>query len=112
MRILCPTCRQPLVDHEIPVEMLVGLDFTPKERAVLRALAEVYPSSLSTERVIFALYGDDVDGGPVTADRAVHQFISRIRKRLPAYGWNIPKSQGGRGSKGFYRLARIEGAQV
>lgn len=112
MMMCCPTCRQPLADHEIPVEMLAEFDFTPKEKVMLRALAAAYPKSLSTDQIIAALYGNDIDGGPVTADRIVHQFACRMRRRLPEFGWQIPRHGGGRGNKGEYRLVPIAGAKA
>lgn len=112
MTMCCPTCHQSLPDHEIPVEMLAEFDFTPMEKVVLHALAAAYPKSLKTDQLIIALYGDDIDGGPVTADKIVHQFIYNLRRRLPKYGWQMPKQGGGRGNKGEYRLMPIAGAQT
>lgn len=39
-------------------------------------------------KMIDSIYGLDINGGPVSADRAIHVSICIIRKKLKLAGWN------------------------
>src|ERR1700719_2577020 len=41
---------------------------------------------ISTEELLDSVYGDDPEGGPEFAARALHVHVSRLRR---AYGWPI-----------------------
>ncbi len=45
------------------------------------------------ERLIFCLWGQDADGGPLCAHRIIHLHISHLRKRLRP-GWRIVNRHG------------------
>lgn len=108
MTIACPTCGHPMKESTVTLDMLPKMPFSRREKAIVAILAKAYPMPVTVDRLVFAVYGDDVDGGPENATGTVRQFIWRIRKRLTEYGWSIPPARTGRGNAGEYRLQAIE----
>lgn len=111
MKIACPTCGHPMKESTVRVDMLLKMPFSRREREVVAALVKAYPKPVTIDRLVFAVYGNDIDGGPDNAAQTVRQFISRIRHRLPEYGWRIPLARTGRGNSGEYRLEAADGAE-
>lgn len=111
MTINCPTCGHPLKESTVALDMLPKMPFSRREQAIVAVLAKAYPKPVTIDRLVFAIYADDIDGGPENAGGTVRQFISRIRQRLPEYGWRIPPARTGRGNAGEYRLEAVEEAE-
>lgn len=63
---------------------------------MLALLRDAYPDAVPTRCVLEALYGDDPNGGPETANVVVANYIRRLRKS----GYDIPRGGKLRG----YRL--------
>lgn len=51
---------------------------------VLRRLLEAPGVTVTTADLLEALYGDREDGGPDGAEAVLHQYVSRLRRELPA----------------------------
>ena len=58
---------------------------------ILRELIDNGRASL--ERLLFCVWGQDADGGPLYAQRIIHIHISHLRKRLRP-GWRIVNRHG------------------
>lgn len=70
----------------------------------MQALARIYPRATTKAHLVDALYAEDPNGGPETASMVIGVHLSRLRRRLPAYGWTIPQCSAGRGAQSRYRL--------
>ena len=64
---------------------------SPKELAILQKLADHPGKPISTERMIWHLWGDDINGGPGNAENTLHQWILKLRRKSP---WPIRTSRG------------------
>jgi DNA-binding response OmpR family regulator len=64
---------------------------TPKELAILMKLIQRPGVPVSTEQMIWHLWGDDINGGPGNAENTLHQWILRLRRLSP---WPIRTSRG------------------
>ncbi|WP_209020922.1 helix-turn-helix domain-containing protein [Shinella sumterensis] len=100
---LCPCCKRPRTT--IPIDDLDVLDALPKprkEQLALDAMVLAFPSSVSGDQMMQALYEDVGDGEPETRN-SLMAHISKLRKKLRSIGWDID----GRRFVG-YRLCRFE----
>lgn len=95
----CPCCGQPMHAGRAPIEALEAAPLTTAERRLVQALARIYPRSATKAHLIDVLYDDDPNGGPETASLVVAVHLSRLRKKLPSYGWAIPSNKAGRGNQ-------------
>ena len=98
---VCPCCGSEI--DQTPalglVEVVQGLS-----RTLVTELAMAYPGTVSMERLIDVLYGDDPQGGPLSADNAISVYNWRIRKVIEPLGWTIPRQNHG---GAHYRLSRL-----
>lgn len=96
----CPACGQrvdagappPLVVDEARCAASAGERwhrFTPTETRVLAMLAEAHPKPVPRGRIIDALYGGRIDGGPNNADNLLSNIVWRIRIALAELGWPV-----------------------
>lgn len=75
---------------------------------MLDALVASYPRPISHAGLLQVVYGDDPDGGPMTADHVIGVMACRLRKELRKYGWTIPHNRsGGAGARQPRRLAPL-----
>ncbi len=104
----CPTCGHDLPGGLVPVEALVDAALSSQQRAIVEVLVGAYPRTVSMEKLVDALWGDDPNGGPDNPRRVVHAQVCHIRRILAASGWTIPNLLGGWGNRnGRYRLERL-----
>lgn len=75
--------------------------FTPQQHLILEHFLETKGIALTRERIIAVLYGNDPDGGPDDADKAVRNHILRLRERLDAHGIAILTIGIGQGAEGW-----------
>ena len=59
----------------------------PVETRLMGALAAAANHVVPRERLADALYGDDIDGGPDDARRAIHVRVCILRRRLTKAGF-------------------------
>lgn len=84
----CPNCGQTMpTRHETPAELL------PMERKVFSALSRAGNSGLEITQLVNAIYRDRYDGGPISAEKCVHVFVSRANKSLSDFGTEITQHQ-------------------
>ena len=102
----CPCCGQPV--EEVSLGSLVEANLTAVERRVVEVLIEAYPSRISLEHIIDALYVDDPNGGPLWARKNAHVMVHRLRKKLAEVGWSIPKVRGTGTSGRLYGLEQLK----
>lgn len=69
-------------------QVAVELCLPRRLKQVLYKLADSKEPVL-THRLLFAMYGDDPEGGPVSAEQSLHVYISRLRRRLAPHGFKI-----------------------
>lgn len=107
--ILCPCCRRPLEEGQtVDIKHLVDARMPRNHRILIETLARAYPRRVTIEHLVDQLFDDDPDGGPDNPVHVVRVHINRLRKKLPKYGWTIPKNNGGRGVNGTYRLEPLK----
>lgn len=104
MTLRCPFCNSPLKEGTVPIEALPGLDVSPQRRRILDALVQSHPRFLTISQLADAVYADDPDGGPEGAFNVTRTQISKLRRVLPPYGWQIPATRPGRNTMKLYRL--------
>lgn len=111
MPVICPCCLQPMPADRAPVDALELAPLSPLQRRIVKALASSYPRRVTMQQLIDACYWDDPEGGPVTAETVIRKMLHEIRKKLPPYGWTIPRMNPGP-AVGYnaYRLEALEAA--
>lgn len=82
----CPCCGGE-IKSTVQMDALRHVPAAPRERALMDILVQSYPRHMSISQLADRLYADDMDGGPVTANRCVSQLLFRIRARLKPLGW-------------------------
>lgn len=111
MTILCPCCQQP-VAHHMPAKALADAKLSSSERRLVGAMSKAFPRSVTMSDLVNALYSNNPSGGPDNAENVVRTMLTSVRKKLPAYGWEIPRSKGGAENVGFYRLQPIQRSEA
>lgn len=103
---LCPCCDREM-QSPVGVKDLAYAGLAPQEKIVLDALIKAHPKPATMRSLVSSLYDMASDGGPLNPEQVVRVRVLALRKRLMAFGWTIPKAQGGRGHYGQYRLERV-----
>lgn len=98
----CPTCGQTTA--ALPIARVLDAPLTRAERRMVEVLVQKYPTPIPITALVEAVYYDDASGGPDDPEQVVRVFIGRLRRKLPAYGWTVPRSKSGPGNYGSYRL--------
>jgi len=102
----CPCCGQPLPGgyaEYAKVAERAGL--SPRERQLFLAIAKGQGDAVARERVFFALWGNDIDGGPIDPRNVVYVTMARANAKLARLGYAIKTL------RGFgYRVATVEAA--
>lgn len=85
----CGMCRALIIDDlEVDLERRElryrdhAVHLEPNEAALLYRVVEARGLVVSAERIIFAIWGQSIDGPPLTADGVVKVYLSRIRAKL------------------------------
>lgn len=80
-----------------------GIDvYLPKGPAkVLQALIMSSPREVDTKRLVDVIYADRSDGGPLSAEKIIHQAIFKIREQLHGTNYVIRSNSFG------YSLIRL-----
>lgn len=85
----CAMCRALMIDDvEVDLERRElryrghAVHLEPREAALLYRVVEARGLVVSAERMIFAIWGQSLDGPPLTADVAVKVYLCRIRAKL------------------------------
>lgn len=84
---VCPCCLRPL--PRVFDRALDRVALSPTERKIVDALSGAYPDGLSNKDIILVVYGDDPDGGPLSARNCINVHLHSIRKRIRAAGWTV-----------------------
>jgi len=101
----CPTCGQKIVS-QIELEGLPDA-FIRNRRKIVEYLVIKHPTPVTIGQLVTYVYQDDIDGGPLQPENSMTTTINKLRPVLKQYGWTIPKSKGGPGNWGLYRLERV-----
>ena len=110
--ILCPCCLRPLeAGQTVEMTHLLDARMPAQHRTLIEALIKAYPRRVTLDHLVDRLYGDDIDGGPDDPKQVIRAHVVRLRKKLPKYGWTIPKNNSGRGVNGTYRLEALKEPQ-
>lgn len=88
-----------------PIEALDAAPMSIVARTIVNALVRAYPRGVDAEDMISRIYSGSRE--PEHANVTLAVQISRLREKLPAYGWTIPRCVAGRGNVAVYRLERI-----
>lgn len=104
----CPTCGQALPMPRATVDALLTLPLGKNERRLIDVLAKAYPKPVEHWRLVHALYGDDPNGGPETADKIISVYMCRLRPKLRPLGWTIPDGTHHCGTRADRRLLPLE----
>lgn len=108
----CPCCGG-YIGEAAPIEMVVDAISPTVERAILIRLSKSLSRPVPRDTLIDFIYSDDRNGGPDNAQNVFAVSISRLRRRLAAFGWTIQTIGGGGGRGGVgdganYRLVPTE----
>lgn len=96
---VCKSCGQTL-----PLPFEVGIDLSKGQRDLVDAVYLAGAHGIQTDRLIHKIYGDDPNGGPDDARKAIHVRICQANKKLRVRGWHIH----GRGDhQGIYVLEKM-----
>lgn len=101
MTMHCPTCGHE-TSHRAPIEGLTSAPLGPVERRIVEALARAYPRYISVDRLADIIYGNEAGGGPDNPRTTISVIMIHLRKKLPLFGWTIPKARVGPGSEGYH----------
>lgn len=88
-----------------PIEALDAAPMGIVARTIIGALVKAYPRGISAGDMLSIIYSGSRE--PEFARSALQVQITRLRDKLPAYGWTIPRGRPGRGNTSTYRLERI-----
>lgn len=102
---LCPCCGQPTVAGKAPIESLKDAPLSAVARTIVNALVDAYPRAVSPEYLLERIYSGSHE--PDNARTGLSVQITRLRTKLPSYGWTIPHSPTGRGNHGLYKLEML-----
>ncbi len=89
---ICPCCGQVLPDAEIPLADRARL--SPTERKAFNAIAGAHGAAVSSGALIDVLYGDDAEGGALTAPQVLRAIIMRSNRKLSPLGRRIVNVRG------------------
>lgn len=104
----CPCCGQPVAPGQFQSAVLSRtLGLTGVRAALVDALARSAGQWVPAQRIIAAMYADDPDGGPLTAESVLRSLSSRIRPALARAGYALEARHGGRGGGSYRRLVRV-----
>lgn len=80
-----------------------------KSQRILDIVVKAGKGGIDSERLLGIVYADDVDGGPLCAQKSLHTLISNANRRyLKAAGYQIKGERTGHGAFGRYRLMKCE----
>lgn len=97
--IVCPCCAgRGEIEDRAPVAL------TPMEFRIYDAVRRS-PFGISGPRLLVRMYGDRIDGGPDTAQKAMHVTIWRMNRKLVPAGFRIAGTAPGSGS--VYKMQRL-----
>lgn len=102
MTIHCPCCNQPIQSDKAPIVDLEAAPWTKCERAIIASLVAAYPKYCTKQQLVAAIYSDGFR--PADPFANLNVFMTHIRKKLPAFGWQLPSQTGGRRNYGYYYL--------
>jgi hypothetical protein len=106
---ICPCCGHAFSDGDDPTRLAVaGVRLSPSQRTIVNALLPQFGQWVHTDRIVWALYGNVVDGGPDDPSGVIKVHVCRIQKTLASIGLRIECQYGGRANKDSYRrLVRL-----
>ncbi len=108
--ILCPCCNQPVRTGQVPVESLLECPLTPIELDIIDKLVTRYPGTVRRDALLEYVYAFRKE--PENSLNSLKVALSKLRKKLPAYGWKIVNPKGnqskGPGNYGCYRLEPVD----
>jgi len=105
----CPCCGG-FIGEAAPIEAIVEAERSWVAKSILQTLSRPVGKRVRRDALIEAVY--QLEDEPDDAARSVSVVLSRLRKRLEAYGWMIKRegSKGPAGERGaMYRLLPIGG---
>lgn len=85
----CPCCGQKLVSAYDQIAEDARL--TPGQARLFLAVASGHGNAVSWDKIIDAIYWDDVEGGPLNARRVVRVTRVYANKKLARFGFAITK---------------------
>lgn len=104
-RCMCPTCGQEMLAAEMDLLRLLDTVALPRKRmAILDALVEAYPLSVSLPAMAEAVYGHS----DTKNIHSLRVLIYHLRADINPYGWLIPNAKTGRGSPGYRLKSKIK----
>lgn len=83
--IQCPCCGRPDTRTN-PIEAIAAITLSGHERRIALSLAGNFGHVVAMATLIDAVYGDDPEGGPLTADVIIKVMLVRLRRRLAPFG--------------------------
>lgn len=91
--IVCPCCGRGLRAPSLPLQGLLSVPLPKAGRRIVEALVKAFPRAVPMAVLLDAVYFDDPEGGPATADNVVRVAMIRVRRELEPLGWTIPRGR-------------------
>lgn len=88
--MICPCCGQEVKPKARLQAFAARRQKSPLTGGVLRALMSAR-APMPLHDLVMAVYADDPNGGPESADQCVRIAIHRLRPKLRDIGWNIQR---------------------
>lgn len=100
---VCTCCGQTLPPDDLGITLPLRL------RRILNAVRVSGRHGIRTDRLFDIIYGDDIDGGPLSGIKVLHVHISKLNKLIAPHGWRVAgEHTGNAGTYGLYRLIRVD----
>ena len=100
----CPCCGAEM--DFTKVDQLLFIDLSGVQRKILDCIIESYPRPQTMIELLRYTYPNPVDE-PEHGEMTIRVNITKLRKKLPEYGWTIPSQQSGKGKIARYKLVEV-----
>ena len=110
--VLCPFCSAGVASHNHAEAVAVQVAMLPSEQRAFKRLWNAHGAWVPRQRLLDAIYADDVDGGPDdqrSLDDMIYTTMTGIRNRLRATAYSVESR---RGPFGLWRVVVRENANA
>lgn len=104
---VCECCGQTL-----PPRLDLGIRLSPVRRRILDEVVKAGRYGIRSERLVSMIYESQADGGPISAQKALHVQVFHLNSVLAMFGKRIRSVGPHGGSSGCGSYALIDLAQM
>jgi len=89
------------------VDQLLFIDLSEVQRKILDCIVAAHPRTKTMNELLIYVYPNPADE-PEHGEMTIRVNITKLRKKLPEYGWTIPSQKAGRGKIARYGLVECQ----